>query len=213
VICREPPGCCMRPREPVPTRNLHDLGKSPVMPIVSPARRICAAVALVCIPAIVHAGEPPAAGNGNPADARPQAAATGKADLRVPAFDELVASFIREHKIPGAAVAIMRHGRLIYARGFGLGDIEANEAVRPDSLFRIASVSKPITAVAVLQLVEQGKLGLDDRAFERLDGDPAFTPHGTPDPRTRQVTIRQLLRHTGGGWPRHALASLFPPAP
>jgi N-acyl-D-amino-acid deacylase len=95
----------------------------------------------------------------------------------------------------------MRHGRLIYARGFGLADIEADEPVRPDSLFRIASVSKPITAVAVLQLVEQGKLGLDDKAFERLHGDPAFNPHGTPDPRLRQVTIRQLLRHTGG-WDR-----------
>ena len=168
------------------------------MPIVATARRICAAVVMACLPAMLEAADIP----GKSAPVHTAApAATGKADSRMAPFDELVAAFVRDHKIPGAAVAVTRHGRLIYARGFGMADIEAGEPVRPDSLFRIASVSKPITAVAVLQLVEQGKLGLDERAFERLDGDPAFSPDGTPDPRLRQVTIRQLLRHTGG-WDR-----------
>ncbi len=116
-------------------------------------------------------------------------------------FDDLLVSFIRKHRIPGAAAAIVRNGRLVYARGFGYADVETNTAVQPASLFRIASVSKPVTAVAVLRLVDEGKLALDEKAFERLDGDSAFTPHGAPDPRLKQVTIRQLLRHAGG-WDR-----------
>ena len=65
---------------------------------------------------------------------------------------------MREHKPPGAALAVTYHGRLVYARGFGHANLEKHEPVRPASLFRIASLSKPFTATAVMQLVEQGKL-------------------------------------------------------
>jgi N-acyl-D-amino-acid deacylase len=123
---------------------------------------------------------------------------TGKADPRMAPFDNVLAEFVCEHKLPGAALAISRNGKLIYARGAGYADVEAGAPVQPESLFRIASISKPITAVAVLQLVEQGKLGLDEPAFERFANDPGLRPHGTPDPRLRQVTVRQLLLHTGG---------------
>ena len=116
-------------------------------------------------------------------------------------FDELLTTFIGEHKIPGGAVAVSRNGRLVYSRGFGYADVEAKTPVEPASRFRIASISKPITAVAVLQLVEQGKLGLDERVFELLKEDPNLPPHGTPDLRLAQITIRQLLQHTGG-WDR-----------
>ena len=86
------------------------------------------------------------------------------------------------------------------AKGYGLADVENEEPVLPDSLFRIASISKPITAVAVLQLVEDGELDLDDRAFEILNRFEA--PEGaTPDPRIYDVTVRQLLQHSGG-WDR-----------
>jgi len=113
-------------------------------------------------------------------------------------FDDLLSAFAAEHKLPGVALAITRNGRLIYARGAGYADVAARSPVEPGSLFRIASISKPITAVAVLQLVEQGKLGLDEPAFERFADDPELCPHGAPDPRLRQMTIRQLLRHTAG---------------
>ena len=58
-----------------------------------------------------------------------------------------------------------RQGRLVYARGFGYADVERHEPVQPDTLFRIASISKPITAAAILKLVDDGRLELDDRVF------------------------------------------------
>ena len=68
--------------------------------------------------------------------------------------------------IPGGAVAIVRDGKLVMARGYGLADVEGKEPVHPDSLFRIASISKPVTAVAILKLVQDGHLDLDDKAFQ-----------------------------------------------
>lgn len=127
--------------------------------------------------------------------------ATGKSDSQMAPFDDLLTAFVAEQKIPGAAVAVARQGRLIYSRGFGLAEVETETAVEPTALFRIASISKPVTAIAVLQLVEQGKLGLDEPAFARLRDDDRFAPLSTPDPRAAMVTIRQLLRHTGG-WDR-----------
>jgi N-acyl-D-amino-acid deacylase len=92
-------------------------------------------------------------------------------------------------------------GRLVYARGFGYADKDAKTPMRPDTLQRIASISKPITAVAVLQLVERGRLKLDDRVLDVLKLDTADgVPH---DPRWRDVTVRHLLHHTGG-WDREA---------
>ena len=120
---------------------------------------------------------------------------TGADNPSLKPFDDLLLSFIQKHNVPGAAVAVTRHGKLVYARGFGLADVEKKEAVQPQSLFRIASVSKPITAVAILQLVERGKLKLDDKIFALLGLNP------TGDPRLNDVTIQQLLNHTGG-WDR-----------
>ena len=80
----------------------------------------------------------------------------------------LMRSFVRDNQIPGAALAVARQGQLVYARGFGYADVEHQEPVRPDSLFRIASISKPITAAAILQLVDAGKLHLEDRVLDIL---------------------------------------------
>jgi N-acyl-D-amino-acid deacylase len=118
-------------------------------------------------------------------------------------FDELLTTFIAEHKIPGGAVAISRNGRLVYSRGFGYADVETKTAVEPASRFRIARISKPITAVAVMQLVEQGRFGLDERVFDLSKDDPNVVPPATADQRLPQITIRQLLQHTGG-WDRDA---------
>ncbi|HEX8394504.1 MAG TPA: serine hydrolase domain-containing protein [Longimicrobium sp.] len=115
-------------------------------------------------------------------------------------FDQNIAALMRKYAVPGGAVAVLRDGKLIYARGFGYADVENKIPVQPDALFRIASVSKPITGVAIMKLVEEGKLKLDDRVAPHIAHlTPA--PGATVDPRWEQITIRQLLNHTGG-WDR-----------
>ncbi len=117
------------------------------------------------------------------------------------AFDGEMEAFMAARKIPGGALAVVKDRRLVLARGYGWADREKKLPVKPDSLFRIASVSKPVTAVAVLKLVEEGKLSLDTKAFELLDLRPVVESLLDPEPRLRQITIRQLLQHTGG-WDR-----------
>ena len=126
---------------------------------------------------------------------------TGPAAPKLAAYDELMTRFMREHKPPGAALAVAYHGRLVYARGFGHADVEKQEPVRPTSLFRIASISKPFTATAVMHLVEKGKLKLDDRVFPLLKLEPHLEPGDRMDPRWREITVQQCLQHTGG-WNR-----------
>ena len=123
---------------------------------------------------------------------------TGRDEPKLAAFDQLMLSFIREHDVPGASVAIARHGRIVYARGFGYADREKHEPVEPDSLFRIASISKPFTSAAILQLQERGRLRLDDHAFELLGYKPHLDGGATVDPRLVKITFRELLHHTGG---------------
>lgn len=126
---------------------------------------------------------------------------TGKEHSECAPLDRLMSSFLIAQQAPGAALAVARHGRLVYARGFGYADIERKLPVEPQSIFRIASVSKPLTAVAVLQLVDRGRLRLDDRMVDRIGIDP-FLPHGgTVDSRLGEVTVRHLLQHTAG-WDR-----------
>jgi N-acyl-D-amino-acid deacylase len=95
---------------------------------------------------------------------------------------------------------VVRGGKLFYARGFGYADVEHKTPVQPDALFRIASVSKPITGVAIMKLVEEGKLTLDDRVAPFI-ADLTPAPGATVDPRWEQITIRHLLNHSGG-WDR-----------
>jgi N-acyl-D-amino-acid deacylase len=116
-------------------------------------------------------------------------------------FDREIEQFIRARKVPGGALVVVKDRRLVYAQGYGLADRGQRDRVRPTSLFRIASISKPITAVAVLKLVENGRLSLDGRVWECLDL-PNRVPDGKkPDERWKQITIRHLLQHTGG-WDR-----------
>lgn len=126
---------------------------------------------------------------------------TGQEIPELKGVDDLTRSFMAEHDIPGGSVAISRHGKVIYARGFGFADIEANQAVEPQSLFRIASISKPITAVAIMRLVEQGKLKLDDKVFDLLGIEPFKYRKYPVDPRVREISVLQCLQHTAG-WDR-----------
>ncbi|MCP3694044.1 MAG: beta-lactamase family protein, partial [Planctomycetaceae bacterium] len=111
---------------------------------------------------------------------------------------------IKTHQVPGASLAVTRAGKLVYARGFGYADLAKKQPVQPGSQFRVASLSKPITAVAILQLVDQGKLKLTDHVFTILKPKPVFeNPTDKMDPRLRQVTILHCLQHSGG-WDRSA---------
>ena len=124
---------------------------------------------------------------------------TGPEDPRLASFDRLIISFVEAHKVPGAALAVARDGQLVYARGFGYADVEAQQPVQPNSLFRIASVSKPFTSAAIMQLVQAGKLKLSDTWYPILGLHPRNDQH--MDPRLRQITILELLEHRGG-WDR-----------
>jgi N-acyl-D-amino-acid deacylase len=120
--------------------------------------------------------------------------ATGERVPELAAFDELMDRFVREQSVPGAGLAIAHRGQLRYARGFGLADRDTGAPVRPTTRFRIASVSKPFTAVAILKLVEQRKLGVDDPVLPLLG-------HPAKDPRWARITVRHCLQHRGG-WDR-----------
>ena len=125
---------------------------------------------------------------------------TGEPVPGMASVDQVISTLMRRWEIPGGAVGIVKDGRLVYARGFGYADESAGESVAPDALFRIASVSKPLTGVAALKLVEEGRLSLDAKAFSLL-GDLTPPPGATADPRLASITVRQLLQHTGG-WDR-----------
>jgi CubicO group peptidase (beta-lactamase class C family) len=113
----------------------------------------------------------------------------------------MMRSFLAEHGVPGAAVAVARQGRLIYARGFGYADVDWREPIQPDTLFRIASVSKPVTAAAILKLVDDGRLTLDSCVASYLPDAVQLSSDKIRDSRWRDITIRQLLQHRGG-WDR-----------
>lgn len=112
--------------------------------------------------------------------------------------DRQVNSFITNWRVQGVSVAITKDEQLVYAKGFGIANSETGEEVKPGHLFRIASVSKLITAVAVMKLHEEGRLNLDERVFGKkgILNDSIF--EGYRDKRLELVTIRHLLNHTAG---------------
>ena len=122
--------------------------------------------------------------------------------MEVPAFravDTTMREVMRKLHIPGASITVSKDGRIIYQRGFGWADRAAGQPVQPETLFRIASVSKAMTAVAVLRAFEAELPAALDR--------PVFGPGGlltgpryaqVKDPRVLKITLRDLLQHTSG---------------
>lgn len=121
---------------------------------------------------------------------------SGDTSPELAAFDSAMRALVSRWELPGAQLAVARDGRLVFDRGYGLADIEANVPVQPDHLFRIASVSKTITAVGILRLVEDGQLALSDPVFPLLSLDPP--PGAVLDPRLDEITVEHLLIHAGG---------------
>ncbi len=122
---------------------------------------------------------------------------TGLADARMTAFDQAMRDFLREGEIPGATLAISKDNRLIYSRGFGYSDFEAQTPMQPDALMRVASLSKPVTATMVFLLEQEGKLKFKDPILRRLD--PKLHRGQPPaDSRWASITLLQLLQHRAG---------------
>ena len=90
---------------------------------------------------------------------------------------------------PGCALAVMKDGRIIYERGYGMADLDHDVKITPASVFHVASVSKQFTAASVLMLAQEGKLSLDDQARQFVPELPDF---GMP------ITLRHLMHHTSG---------------
>ncbi|MDP2337962.1 MAG: serine hydrolase domain-containing protein [Bacteroidota bacterium] len=106
--------------------------------------------------------------------------------------------FLQQWNLAGLSMSIVKDGKLVYAHGFGYSDIEAKQPVMPGNLFRIASVSKLITAVAIMKLVDKKKISLESKVFgpNAILKDIVFNK--VVDKRLYNITIRHLLAHAGG---------------
>ena len=111
-------------------------------------------------------------------------AQSGDIDSRV---DKFVQDAIREQRIPGLALAVMRDGQIVKAKGYGLSNIELNVPVSPQTIFQSGSVGKQFTATGIMMLVEDGKIGLDDKVAKYFPGAPESW---------NTFTVRHLLTHT-----------------
>ncbi|TPI42100.1 beta-lactamase family protein [Mesorhizobium sp. B3-1-6] len=108
--------------------------------------------------------------------------------------DQVVDGAIEERRIVGAVVLVARRGEILYGRAAGVADREANEPMRQDAIFRLASVTKPVVATAALVLVEAGVIDLADPVTKFI---PEFRPK-LADGSEPALTIRHLLTHTAG---------------
>jgi N-acyl-D-amino-acid deacylase len=124
----------------------------------------------------------------------------GPAGVGLERLNQVIRERMVKLAIPGASLAVARGGSLVLAHGYGWANIDPKEEVFPQTLFGLASVSKSLTAVTILKLIETGRLKLDAKAFELLDNLPPL-PGDAVDPRIKTITIEQLLHHTGG-WDR-----------
>jgi CubicO group peptidase (beta-lactamase class C family) len=111
------------------------------------------------------------------------------------ALDTLFAKYARDSHIPGLIFGVVAEGRLAYVRGFGVQDLSSNRPVAPDTLFRIASLTKAFTALTVLKLRDEGKLTLDAAAECYV---PELCGWKYPSHDSPRIRVRDLLNHTAG---------------
>lgn len=115
-------------------------------------------------------------------------------------FDLAMQTYMQRRNVSGGSLAISVNGDLVLARGYSW-EPAAVPAVAADARFRMASVSKPMTAIGILKLVEQGKLNLDAKLKDIPGFDAILKSNNWTDSRIKEVTVRQLLHHLGG-WDR-----------
>ncbi len=121
-----------------------------------------------------------------------------------------VNSFLKKWNIAGASIAVSRNGKLIFARGFGYADTALKTEAQPFNKFRVASISKLVTAAAIMKLQEQGRLSLNDNVFgpDGILNDPYFSE--PKDKRVYGITVAHLLSHEGG-WTQRYGDQMFMP--
>ena len=107
-------------------------------------------------------------------------------------IDSVLSAYVTRPDIAGFGIGIIYHNQILFARGYGYRNIETEEPVTTRSLFHMASVSKPFVATAIMQLVEEGKISLDDRVAAIL------SYFRLQDPRYGEITIGQMLSHLSG---------------
>jgi D-alanyl-D-alanine carboxypeptidase len=145
-----------------------------------PLRRLRRAIPLVCLAGVLL-----------PALARAQAApaAAPPASTQVEAVDAFVQKSMQTRQFPGASIAVIKDGKVVVAKGYGFSDVEKSTKATEQTIYQLASVTKPFTAMATLMLIEDGKVSLDGKITDILPGLPAaWAP----------VTVRHLLTHTSG---------------
>ncbi len=103
--------------------------------------------------------------------------------------DDYLAAQMKGRHIPGLSLAVVRDGKVIKAKGYGVSNVELNTPATPETVYEIGSITKQFTATAIMLLVEEGKVGLDDKIAKYLDGLPDSW---------NAVTVRHLLTHTSG---------------
>ena len=118
-------------------------------------------------------------------------------------------AFMEKYSVPALSISISRNGKFVYEHPFGMADKKEAQQLVSNSLFRIASVTKPITSVTIFRLMEQGKLSLTDKVFgpsgilETKFGKPPYKQYVT------DITVDHLLTHTCGGWPNDSTDPMF----
>ena len=110
-------------------------------------------------------------------------------DALADTIDRFVRSEMERQQIPGVAIAVVKHGKIVKAKGYGFANIEHSVPVLPVTVFQSGSIGKQFTAAGVLLLAEEGKLGLDDLISRYLTNSP---------PPWQGITVRHLLNHTSG---------------
>lgn len=108
-------------------------------------------------------------------------------------FDARVVEAMHAHDVPGMAISVVKDGRIVHAQGYGVRRLGGSDAVDADTIFPTGSTGKAVTAAALAILVDDGKLGWDDRIIDRLPDFRMFDPWVT-----REMTVRDLLAHRSG---------------
>ncbi len=125
----------------------------------------------------------------------------GLSAARLARVDAALKPYIDNKQLAGAVVAIARKNKTVYMKSFGAADVDSNKAMTDDAIFRIASMTKPVTSVAVMMLYEEGKFLIDDpisKFIPEFKEPKVLTADGKTVPAKREITIRDLLRHTSG---------------
>src|SRR6266700_5374468 len=110
-------------------------------------------------------------------------------DVIATKVDDYVKAEMQRQHIPGLSLAVVKDGQIILAKGYGFANVEHQVPVKPETVFQSGSLGKQFTATAVMMLVEENKIGLEDRLTKFFPDAPAAW---------KQVTVRELLSHTAG---------------